>query len=379
MNKIDFQRCNSCINDTYDQGISFDTLGVCNYCKQYAEDRENLLFQDKDGVSRFKKIVEEIKDNTNKHYDCVIGLSGGVDSTFLAYKLKEYDLRVLAVHVDGGWNTELSVSNIEKILEYTKFDLETVVIEWGEMRDLQLSYLRAGIMNQDIPQDHAFFAGLYNTAIKLGIKYVFTGSNLQTEGLMGYFGHNAMDKTYLEDVFSKNSNGRLKKYPRVSFFQYYFLIPFWYKVKVIKPFNYLGYNKDKATDILVEEVSYQKYKHKHGESVWTRFFQDYYLPKKFNFDKRKTHLSSQVFNGDITREEALKAVEISNYDLSDLEFDCDYIARKLEVDIEEFKSFLDPADSDPKIFKTQTRKYLLLKKVQRILQKALGKKLSNYS
>ena len=196
-------RCKTCLNDSYDQGISFDERGVCCYCKKYDHDMKNYYYVNKGGNLKFNRKIEEIKRNRTGKYDCIIGLSGGVDSSYLAYILKEYDLNVLAVHVDAGWNTELSVSNIQKIIDYTNFDLETIVIDWDEIRRLQLACLRAEIMNQDIPQDHAFFSSLYNYAKKENIKYVLTGSNMQTEGILGYYGHSAMDSRYLKDVFKK--------------------------------------------------------------------------------------------------------------------------------------------------------------------------------
>jgi hypothetical protein len=256
--------CKRCLNDSYDQKIVFDDYGVCNYCKRYDDEMKNFYHVDKNGEKKFLDIVSNIKKNKKNKYDCVLGLSGGVDSTYLAFLLKKYNLNALAVHVDAGWNTELSVTNIQKIIDYTGFDLETVVIEWDEVRRLQIACLKAEIMNQDIPQDHAFFASLYNIAIKEDIKYVLTGSNMQTEGMIGYYGHNAMDSRYIKDVFKKYGSGRLKKYPTINFFKLYLLIPFIYKIKVIKPFNYIGYNKDEATQTLINEVDYKPYKYKHG-------------------------------------------------------------------------------------------------------------------
>ena len=218
MNK-NIKSCKRCLNDSYDQQIVFDEDGICNYCKRYDEEMKNFYHAYNNGETKFQNIILDIKKNTKKKYDCIIGLSGGVDSTYLAYLLKKYDIKVLAVHIDAGWNTELSVSNIQKIIDYTGFDLETVVIEWDEIKRLQVAFLKAEIMNQDIPQDHAFFASLYNTAIKEEIKYVFTGSNMQTEGMVGYYGHNAMDSRYLKDVFKKFGTGKLQKYQIINLYK----------------------------------------------------------------------------------------------------------------------------------------------------------------
>ena len=373
------QACKRCLNDSFDQQIEFDDEGICNYCKRYDYEMANFYHVNDNGDKKFKKIVSEIKKKSSKKYDCIIGLSGGVDSTYLAYLLKQYDINALAVHVDAGWNTELSVANIQKIIDYTGFDLETIVIEWDELRRLQLACLKAEIMNQDIPQDHAFFASLYNTAIKEGIKYVFTGSNMQTEGMVGYYGHNAMDSRYLRDVFKKYGYGRLKRYPSVSFLKLYFLIPFVYKIKVIKPFNFLGYDKEEENKVLINEVGYKPYKYKHGESVWTRFFQDYMLVEKFNFDKRKTHLSSQLLQNKITRDDAIDILSKPAYDKTTFDYDCDYIARKLEIPLEEFVAYLSYKGFDPKNFTSNDNIYRKLKKIQKIFEKLTNIKLSNYS
>jgi len=378
MNK-NIKSCKRCLNDSYDQQIVFDEDGICNYCKRYDEEMKNFYHAYNNGETKFQNIILDIKKNTKKKYDCIIGLSGGVDSTYLAYLLKKYDIKVLAVHIDAGWNTELSVSNIQKIIDYTGFDLETVVIEWDEIKRLQVAFLKAEIMNQDIPQDHAFFASLYNTAIKEEIKYVFTGSNMQTEGMVGYYGHNAMDSRYLKDVFKKFGTGKLQKYPIINFFKLYFLIPFIYKIRVIKPFNYLGYDKEKATQILIDKVGYKPYKYKHGESVWTRFFQDYMLVNKFDFDKRKTHLSAQMLINLISKDEAREILRTPAYNMEHFQHDSDYIARKLEITPNEFKSYLKHKGLDPNFFLSNNNIYKVLKKLQSIIERITKKKISNYS
>lgn len=378
MNK-NIKSCKRCLNDSYDQQIVFDEDGICNYCKRYDEEMKNFYHAYNNGETKFQNIILDIKKNTKKKYDCIIGLSGGVDSTYLAYLLKKYDIKVLAVHVDAGWNTELSVSNIQKIIDYTGFDLETVVVEWDEIKRLQVAFLKAEIMNQDIPQDHAFFASLYNTAIKEEIKYVFTGSNMQTEGMVGYYGHNAMDSRYLKDVFKKFGTGKLQKYPIINFFKLYFLIPFIYKIRVIKPFNYLGYDKEKATQILVDKVGYKPYKYKHGESVWTRFFQDYMLVNKFDFDKRKTHLSAQMLINLISKDEAREILKTPAYNMEHFQHDSDYIARKLEITPNEFKSYLRHKGLDSNFFLSNNNIYKVLKKLQSLIERITKKKISNYS
>lgn len=374
-----YKVCQRCLSDSKDFKIVFNQNGICNYCEDYFIEKEKSYYVDRGGDKIFLEIVNEIKSHSKGKYDCILGLSGGVDSSYLAYKLKEYDLNILAVHVDAGWNTEISVSNIKKVLDYTKFDLETIVLEWDEIRRLQLACLEAGIMNQDIVQDHAFFSSLYRFAKDQNISYVFNGSNIQTEGVKGYFGHNNMDDTYLKDIFRKHGKNKIQHYPYMGFFEYYFLIPFIHKVKIIKPFHYLEYNKMEAERILNKEIGYTSYKYKHGESVWTRFFQDMYLPKKFNYDKRKAHLSSQIFSNQLTREDAIKQLAEDAYDMDLFEYDVSYISRKLEIDREKFLSLLDPSDFDPNHFKTNDFIYSTMKKIQIFLQKILNLNISNYS
>ena len=371
--------CKRCLSDSNDQRITFDDDGICNFCERYDIDKENFYFVDKNGKEKFSEIVNKIKKNANGPYDCIMGLSGGVDSTYLAYLLKEFDLNVLAVHVDAGWNTEIAVGNIQKIIKYTGYDLETIVLEWGDIRSLQVACLRAQIMNQDIVQDHAFFSALYKLAKDLKIGYVMTGSNMQTEGVWGYYGHSAMDSKYLKNVFKKFGKGKVKNYPFTNFLNYYFFYPYFHKIKPLKPFNYLGYNKTEAQLALIEKVGYTPYKYKHGESVWTRFFQDYYLIKKFNYDKRKIHLSSQLFNGDMSRSEALNVLKEDPYDYALFDYDVSYISRKLELSVEEFLSLLNPLEKDPPDFKSNERLYKFIKFLQKVVEKALPVKLSNYS
>jgi len=375
------QTCSRCLSDSDDQFIKFDEAGICNYCYKYDLEMENSYHVNNNGTKKFKNIIKNIKNiknNKKQKYDCIIGLSGGVDSTYLAYLLKEYDINALAVHVDAGWNTELSVFNIQKTIDYTGFDLETVVIEWDEIRRLQIAFLKSEVMNQDIPQDHIFFTSLYNIAIKENIKYILTGSNLQTEGMTGYFGHNNMDSRYLKDIFKKYGTGRLISYKTTSFFRLYFLIPFIFKIKTIKPFNYLSYDKDKATKILQNDIGYKPYKYKHGESVWTRFFQDYLLVNKFNFDKRKTHLSSLVLQKKLEKAEAIKILGKPAYDMRNFQYDSSYIARKLEIPVEEFHSYLEYQGKDNKSFKNNTKIYNFLSKIKHLVEKVFSLKISNY-
>ncbi len=266
--------------------------GVCNHCHTFDAVQSKQWFPGPEGESRLAEIVDRIKkDGEGKEYDCIIGLSGGVDSSYLALKLRTFGLRPLVVHVDAGWNTELAVRNIENIVKYCNYDLHTHVMDWEEMRDLQLAYLRAGVANQDVPQDHAFFASMYHFSVKNKIKYIISGGNISTEAVFPRaWHHSAMDAINLHDIHRRFGERKLEHYRTISFFQYYFGYPFIYGMKTILPLNYMPYTKSEALRELVEKVGYKPYQRKHGESVFTRFFQNHYLPVRFGYDKRKPHL-----------------------------------------------------------------------------------------
>jgi N-acetyl sugar amidotransferase len=270
-----------------------------------------------------------------------LGLSGGVDSSYLALKLYEAGVRPLVVHVDGGWNSELAVQNIENIVNYCGWHLHTIVIDWEEMKDLQLSYLKSAIPNQDVPQDHAFFASLYHFAIKYGVKYVVSGGNIATESIFPNSWHwTAMDSVNLKAIHKKYGSKKLKHYKTISFFELYFYYPFFKKMKTVRPLNLMAYNKSIALQELKEKVSYKEYARKHGESVFTKFFQNYWLPMKFGYDKRKMHLSSLICAGFLTREEALFELQKPPYPIQEQLEDREYVIKKFKITPEEFEGCL---------------------------------------
>ena len=323
MQNKNYQICSRCIMDTTDPDISFDENGVCNHCKEFDEVTSKGWFPNEEGAEKLKIIYEKIKrENAQKDYDCILGLSGGVDSSYLALKLFEAGIRPLVVHVDGGWNSELAVQNIENIVNYCGWHLHTIVIDWEEMKDLQLSYLKSGIANQDVPQDHAFFASLYHFATKYGVNYVISGGNLATESIFPKAWHwSAMDANNLRAIHKKFGTKKLKTYKTIGFYELYFYYPFIKKMKTIRPLNFMPYIKREALQELKEKIGYKEYARKHGESVFTKFFQNYWLPMKFGYDKRKPHLSSLIVANQMTREEALKELAKPLYDEKELKED----------------------------------------------------------
>ncbi len=340
-----YQICKKCIMDTSDPNIIFDKDGVCSHCHYFEKVRKPNWFPNQEGRKLLDIYIAKIKEERkNYQYDCMIGLSGGVDSSYLAYILKkEYNLRMLAVHVDAGWNSELAVSNIENIVKKLDIDLFTFVVDWQEMRDLQVAFLKSGVVNQDTPQDHAFFAGLYMAIEKFKIKDFLVGFNIQTESILpkSWQGLTAMDTIQLKYISNKFGKVKLDKFPTVSLFKQHVYYPYFYKFNKFSPLNYMPYNKDDAKAVIIKELGWRDYGVKHGESKWTKFFQSYFLPKKCGFDKRRAHLSSLILAGEISREEGLKKIEERVY-FSDREIadDKEYVAKKLKISIDHLETFL---------------------------------------
>lgn len=381
MKNKDYQVCTRCVMDTTDSEISFDENGVCNHCREFDEVTSKRWYPNDEGSTKLQVIYEKMKkENANKDYDCILGLSGGVDSSYLALKLYEAGIRPLVVHVDGGWNSELAVQNIENIVNYCGWHLHTIVIDWQEMKDLQLAYLKSAIANQDVPQDHAFFASLYHFATKYGVNYVISGGNLATESIFPKAWHwSAMDADNLHAIQDKFGTRKLKNYKTIGFYELYFYYPFIKKMKTIRPLNFMPYIKSEALQELKDKVGYKEYARKHGESVFTKFFQNYWLPMKFGYDKRKPHLASLIVAGQMSREEGLKELEKPLYDEKELKDDKEYIAKKLGVTDEEFEQILQMPSHKYSDFQNMTEKYNRMKKVQNFVSKLVGRKISNYS
>lgn len=367
--------------DTTDPEIVFDDNGVCNHCHHFDDKTVNFWFPNEEGRHRLEQILNRIKsERKNYEYDCILGLSGGLDSSYLALVMKEYDMHPLVVHVDAGWNSELAVSNIEKLVNYCGFDLHTHVMNWPEVRDLQLAYLKAGVANQDVVQDHAFFASLYHFAVDNKINYVINGGNIATEGVFPRSWHHAaMDALNLHAIHKKYGSMPLKEYKTIDFFRYYLYYPFVKRMKVVRPLNYLPYSKVLALSELVEKVDYKPYERKHGESRFTRFFQNYYLPAKFGIDKRKPHLSSMILSGLITREQALEELAMPLYDENELREDKYYIAKKLRITVEQLDVFVSSPGHSYSEFTNWDSRYAFVKRTQSLASRILGRNVKSYS
>jgi N-acetyl sugar amidotransferase len=313
-----------------DPDISFDERGICNYYYQYQEKGRLRLFSD--DSEKLGQIVNKIRsDGKGKEYDSIIGVSGGVDSTYVAYLVKKLGLRPLAVHFDNGWNSELAVANIEKVLKKLDIDLYTFVIDWEEFKSLQLAFLKAATPDGEIPTDHAISALLYRVASEKSVKYIINGNNFATESIMPQtwaYGH--IDWKYIRTTNKAFGTSRLKDYPHLTIAKYLYYT-FFKGIKSVSILNYMRYEKSEAMRVLEGELGWKYYGGKHYESIYTRFYQGYILPKKFNIDKRKAHLSTLIFSGQITRDQALTELDKPVYPEAMLTEDMIFVMKKLDL------------------------------------------------
>lgn len=338
-----YQICTNCVMDTSDPQIKFDEYGKCDFCHNYHEVIKPSWDSEKYSKKELMKIADKIKKETKgKKYNCIIGFSGGVDSSYLAYVAKNImGLNPLLFSVDTGWNLNVADNNIKKIVNKLNLDLYTEVVNWDEMKDLQLAFLKAGVPYQDLPQDHAIFAGLYNYANIHGIRYVLTGGNFATECVKPPFEWTYFnDIRMLKDIHKKYGNIPLKTFPLCGMLKNRICYRMVKRMKVIKPLDYVEYDKDKTIQFLQEEFGWEKYSNKHYENVFTRFYEGYYLPRKFNYDKRRCYLSSLILTNQITREEALIELEKEPYEKAQVLEDEAYIAKKLGISTEELEELI---------------------------------------
>jgi N-acetyl sugar amidotransferase len=376
-----YQVCIRCVMDTTDLEIVFDKRGVCNHCYKFDDLTTKRWFPNEEGKKKLETIFNKIKQTSKKQeYDCIIGLSGGVDSSYLAVVMKDYGLRPLIVHVDAGWNSEFAMHNIERIVKYCGYDLHTHVMDWQEIKDLQLAYLKSGIANQDVVQDHAIFASIYHFAVKNNIKYVINGGNIATESVFPKsWHHDAMDAINLKAIHQRYGKLKLRQYRTINFMEYFFYYPFIKGMTTIRPLNFVSFHKSEALEYLKKKVDFKEYGRKHGESRFTKFFQNYYLPSKFNIDKRRAHLSSQILSGDLTRDQALQELLVPLYEEIELQEDKSYIAKKLCISVEELEQFIYKKGHYYYEYPNWDLKYKFMINVKKLVQKIIGRNVRSYS
>lgn len=347
MNNLNFKKtCLRCIMNTSDPNLKFDDRGFCDYCNNFDTQIKPTWQTNAKGNSQLTRLANRIRsEGKGKDFDCIIGLSGGLDSSYVTYVATvKMGLRPLLVHVDAGWNTDQAVGNIEKLVDGLGLDLYTDVVNWEEVKRMQVAFLKAGIPDQDLVQDAAFFSGLYKFARKHKIKHIITGSNFSTECCRepeewgGYLG---IDKTLFADIWAKHGDGKPNNFPLVDILVY----KVWYQkvlgMKVHHPLNLVSYIKKDAENELEKLFGWQRFKHKHHESRFTRFYEDYWLPRRFGFEKRRAHFSSLIMTSQMTREEALDRISRSEMGELFLKQEFEYVAHKLGLTVQELQEIFD--------------------------------------
>jgi N-acetyl sugar amidotransferase len=357
--------------DTTDSKISFDESGLCDHCQNFYAVIEPSWQRQLSDTKALDSLVDKIKaEGKGKEYDCIIGLSGGMDSSYLLYYAKEVlGLRPLAYSVDTGWTLNVALENIEKLVRGLGLELHTDIINWNEMKDLQLAFFKSQVAYQDLPQDHVIFSGLYNYAVKNKIKYVLTGGNLATECVrepIEWVYQN--DLTHIKDIHQRFGEKPIRDLPMTSMFKYKLYYRYVKGMKVVRFLDMIPYDKQLATTTLNERFDWQPYQNKHFESVFTRFYEGYWLVKKFGFDKRKAHFSSLILTNQLSREEALKTLEHPPYDERQALKDLDYICRKLSISKEDFLDLMNQPNKTYKDYKNNAGFIALAVKVARLLK-----------
>jgi len=342
--------------DTTDSQIQFDEKGYCDHCNNFYKNILPNWHPDEASAKELEKIVEQIKrEGKNKKYDCIIGLSGGVDSSYLVYLAKEkLGLRPLVFSVDTGWNLDVANKNIERLVNGLNMDMHTEVVDWDEMKDLQLAYFKSQVPYQDTPQDHAIFAALYNYATKSGFKYVLTGANYSTECIREpiEWAH-VNDLTQIKDIHRRFGTHPLRNFPMCSMFKYRLYYRYIKGMKIIQPLNLISYVKEEIIKELHDKFGWERYKNKHFENVFTRFYEGYWLPEKFGYDKRRAHFSSLIVTGQLTREEAMEKLKEPPYPVEEAMLDMELVANKLGITRAEFEDLMKGENKTYRDYKSE--------------------------
>jgi N-acetyl sugar amidotransferase len=357
--------------DTTDSKIIFDENGMCDHCHDFYENVKPNWHTDEIGKKQLDKIVAKIKEDGKKRdFDCIMGMSGGADSSYLLHlAVKELGLRPLVFHVDGGWNSELAVHNINVMIDKLGLDLYTEVINWEEMRDFQLAFFKSGVPHLDLPQDHAFIATLYNFADKYNIKYILNGGNISTECVRNpmewlYYG---TDMAQIKDIIKKFGTVPMKTYPFSSVLRHKVYLKYIRQIEVVKPLNMMPYDKSQAMEFLNKEYGWTPYPQKHFESRFTKFYEGYWLPTKFGYDTRKVQYSSLILTGQMTREEALEKLKQPAIPEDEIKHDFEYIATKLGISVAELQSYMDAPNKTYKDYRNQETMFVMGAKIMKKL------------
>jgi len=368
-NQIALQWCNTCVMNSSVGDIAFDINGQCNYCKGFLtkKNRRTIILDDQRLIKR-QELLQEIKKNQKRKYNCVLGLSGGVDSSYVLHLAKEMNLSPLVVHLDNGWNSELAVNNMERLLKGTGFDLKTYVLDWGEYKDLQRSFIRANVIDIELLMDHAMLSVLYKTANKYSIKHILTGINNSTVGLKVPKGwaHFKFDGKNIVSIHKQFGEQKLSTYPYMKLWKYIYY-RYFKKIQLVPFLDYVSFDKNYALNLLSEKYGYRAYEKKHYENIFTRFYQGHILPTKFKVDKRLVHYSNLICTSQMTREEALRELKNPPYSGNDsLRTDYDFVLKKLKMSQDEFEDYLK---QNPVSHLNYKNEYKLYRKLRKFLYK----------
>lgn len=370
--------CSNCVMDTTDSKIVFDQRGICDHCITFSQQIEPNWHTDERGRVKLEATLEKIRqDGAGRDFDCIIGMSGGIDSSYLTYLAKEeFGLRPLVFHVDAGWNSQIAVNNIEKLIDSLDLDLYTEVIDWEEIKDLQLAFFRSGVPHIDTPQDHAFFATMYKFAQQHKVRNILTGANYSTECIRNpiEWMYYQSDSVQLRDIHRKFGTRKLRTFPLTSILKHKLYLPYIKGIKVIAPLNYVPYIKKDAMKLLEDRFGWQPYPQKHFESRFTRFYESYWLYEKFGYDTRKVQFSSLIVTGQMTREEALERLQQPPYDPETIDQDFEFVAHKLGINVDELRSYMNAPNRTYKDYKSQEQIYNVGAAVLRMVGVQLGGK-----
>jgi N-acetyl sugar amidotransferase len=364
--------------DTSDSKITFDAAGVCDHCTTFRTQILPNWHTDERGKKELLALADEIREaGKGRDFDCIIGMSGGIDSSYLVYIAKEQlGLRPLVFHVDAGWNSQEAVNNIERIVDKMGLDLYTEVIDWPEMRDLQLAYFKASVPHIDTPQDMAFFATMYKFAEQHKVKHILTGANLSTECIRNplEWMYYQSDSIQVRDIHRRFGTRPLVKFPLTTIFRHKVWLPYVKGIKTVRPLNLGPYIKDDAVKLLVEKFGWQPYPQKHFESRFTRFYEGYWLPKKFGYDTRRVQFASLINTGQMTRDEALKKLEKPALDEETVKQEFEYVATKLGISEAELRGYLEAPNKTYRDYRSQETFYALGARAMRLFGLELGGK-----
>lgn len=365
--------CNRCVVDNTVVGVVFDSENVCNFCSEFLERNNSFIGQTKeDQELKFNGLISAIKEaGKNKKYDCVVGVSGGVDSSWVLINAVKNGLRPLAVHMDNGWNSELAQNNISNLLENLGVDLHTHVIDWSEYRSLMQAFFDADVVDVELLYDNAMLAVNYQSAKKFGVKYILSGNNIATEGMKmpNGWNHLKFDKRNIKGISKAKKGPKINSFPAIGTIDR-FKFEYIYGIKWTDFLDYTSFNKDNALSELELNYGYKPYPYKHYESIFTRFYQGYILPNKFKIDKRKIHLSNLVITNQMSRDLALtKLEEIPYPSLRDLEEDMEYFIKKMNWSHEKLNEYISRSEIPHREFPSEVGLWNFAKKAHGLITK----------